>query len=71
MTYYFIVNKERIMRIFNNEQEVQAYQKESGKKIVAFEGQVYDVSNYMDLHPGGSDFIEEYIGKCIDEPFDK
>lgn len=24
----------------------------------------------MPLHPGGADFIEPYIGKCIDEPFE-
>lgn len=24
----------------------------------------------MDIHPGGSDMIVEYLGRCIDVPFE-
>lgn len=39
------------------------------KKWVLFEGKVYDVEDYINVHPGGADNIEDYIGKSIDEPF--
>ncbi len=32
---------------------------------------MYDVENYLPLHPGGSDMIEPYLGKSIDEPFEE
>jgi len=32
---------------------------------------VYDVSEYMDQHPGGSELIENELGKNIDEPFEE
>jgi 4-hydroxysphinganine ceramide fatty acyl 2-hydroxylase len=32
---------------------------------------VYDVEKYLPLHPGGSDMIEPYLGKSIDEPFEE
>jgi 4-hydroxysphinganine ceramide fatty acyl 2-hydroxylase len=37
---------------------------------VIFEGTVYEVSNYIDVHPGGKDQIEPYINKVIDEAFE-
>ena len=38
-------------------------------QYVLFEGIVYDVSEYMSIHPGGADLIEEYLGKSIDDAF--
>ena len=38
--------------------------------MIIFEGTVYEVGNYMDLHPGGKDYIEKYLGKSIDQAFD-
>lgn len=35
-----------------------------------FEGTVYDVEKYLPIHPGGSDMIEPYLGKAIDDPFE-
>ena len=59
------------MRDFKNEAEVEAYYKETGHKVVIFEGTVYDVTEYIGTHPGGPDKIEEFLGKCIDEPFEE
>lgn len=59
------------MTNFKNEQEVLSYFKETGKKVVAFEGTVYDVGTYIPTHPGGEDKIEEYLGRCIDQPFEE
>lgn len=58
--------------IFKNEKHVEEYQQSHQElKLVIFEGSVYDVCTYLPLHPGGSDMIEPYLGKCIDEPFEE
>jgi len=57
---------------FKNEQEVLDYcQKKPDLKWVIFEGDVFDVMDYLPLHPGGSDMIDPYIGMSIDEPFEE
>ena len=38
-------------------------------QVVLFEGVVYDVKEYMPEHPGGSDYISDNLGKCINEDF--
>ncbi len=57
------------LKDFKNENEVADFMKESGRKFVIFEGSVYDVTDYIGVHPGGTDQIEPYLGKSIDEPF--
>lgn len=32
---------------------------------------MYDVAEYIDQHPGGSELIESEYGKNIDEPFEE
>ena len=32
---------------------------------------MYNVGNYLDLHPGGKHFIEDLIGKTIDDAFEE
>ena len=59
------------MRDFKSEQEVLDYYNKSKMQIVIFEGSVYDVSGYIEPHPGGSDLIEPYHGKCIEQPFEE
>ena len=59
------------MSYFKNEQEVYSLYKSTGRKVIVFEGSVYEVGNYMETHPGGSDKIEEYLGRTIDEPFEE
>ena len=39
--------------------------------MIIFEGTVYDVSSYINLHPGGFDKIEELLGRNIDEAFEE
>lgn len=58
-------------RIFESEDEVYKAHKDEGLKIVIFEGIVYDVTEYMNEHPGGSDYIEKELGKNIEEPFEE
>jgi cytochrome b involved in lipid metabolism len=59
------------MQNFKNESEVEELYKTTKRKVIIFEGAVYDVGSYISQHPGGSDKIEEYLGKCIDEPFEE
>ena len=54
---------------FQNEADVMKYYKEKKKDVIIFEGSVYDVAEYKETHPGGPDLINDYLGKCIDEPF--
>lgn len=42
-----------------------------GKKVVIFQGVVYDVGEYVNEHPGGSELIETEYGKNIDESFEE
>lgn len=57
------------LRNFDSVSDVDAYAKETGRKLVVFEGTVYDIIGYH--HPGGNDQIEPFIGKEIDEPFEE
>ena len=57
---------------FRDEEDVTQYCAKNGDlKWVIFEGMVYDVTNYLPLHPGGSEQIDPYLGKCIDVPFEE
>ena len=38
-------------------------------KWIAIEGKVYDVSKFVEQHPGGSEVIEEWYGKDATEAF--
>ena len=59
-----------MVKNFKNEAEVEQYHKESGDKVIIFEGTVYQVGEYMTGHPGGIDKIQGLLGKCIDEAFE-
>lgn len=69
---YYQINSNRvtIMLNFANEAAVEQHYKKTQQKVIVFEGAVYDVGSYLGQHPGGSDKIEEYLGKNIDEPFE-
>ncbi len=54
------------MKTFKNEAEVETYFKETGNKVIIFEGTVYEVGDYMPTHPGGQNLIEDLLGKSID-----
>ena len=45
--------------------------KEQGMKDVIYQGTVYDVENYLDMHPGGSEILKDELGKNIDKPFEE
>ena len=57
--------------IFENEDEVYNLYKNEGKKVVIYQGVVYDVAEYMTTHPGGEDLIENELGRNIDVPFEE
>ena len=39
---------------------------QEGKKWIIYKGMVADVSEFIDMHPGGAKMIEEFIGKELD-----
>lgn len=55
---------------FDSEEKVYEYYKKTDSKIIIYEGTVYDVVDYVSLHPGGSHFISDLYGKSIDEAFE-
>lgn len=57
--------------MFQSADEVLRLYQEQDRKVVIFKGTVYDVSEYMETHPGGSDLIENELGKAIDVPFEE
>lgn len=57
------------LQIFQSDLEVQQFAEEKSRKIIIFEGFVYDISSYMNLHPGGSQILEPLIRKSIDDEF--
>lgn len=36
-----------------------------------FEGSVYDIGGYKEVHPGGGKIFDDWYGKAIDEPFEE
>jgi len=44
--------------------------KETDKKLVIYQGVVYNVGEYMETHPGGKDLIEDELGTNIDVKFE-
>ena len=57
--------------IFANLQELQDYQNahKDTMKLVAYKGTVYDVTLFLEHHPGGADIIEWNLGQSIDKVF--
>ena len=51
---------------FKSESEVYDFYKKTDSKVVIYKGTVYNVVDYVDLHPGGSQFISDLYGKQID-----
>jgi cytochrome b involved in lipid metabolism len=54
------------LKDFLTEKEVADYMQGTGKKYIIFEGSVYDVTDYIGVHPGGTDKIEPLVGQNID-----
>lgn len=69
--FYFILELITIINMgglkdFLTEKEVADYMQDTGKKYIIFEGSVYDVTDYIGVHPGGTDKIEPLVGQNID-----
>mmetsp|Transcript_12749 Transcript_12749/g.19760 ORF Transcript_12749/g.19760 Transcript_12749/m.19760 type:complete len:89 (+) Transcript_12749:54-320(+) len=60
-------------RSFDSAKDVLEFHKEDpvNRIVVIFRNTVYDVKDYFDEHPGGSDLIEELLGQEIDEKFEE
>jgi cytochrome b involved in lipid metabolism len=49
--------------------DVAAHNKPSSCWLI-IHGNVYDVTNFLDIHPGGADVIIPYCGKDATQPFE-
>ena len=60
------------VRVFKDESEVTKYWEEDkeNNQVVIFKGVVYDIKEFMPEHPGGSHYIEDNLGKDIDQEFE-
>lgn len=56
---------------FNNEEAVLEHYKKTDDKVLIYKGKVYNVADYVQLHPGGADYIEEFYGKNVEEAFEE
>jgi cytochrome b involved in lipid metabolism len=54
---------------YATEEEVYNHYKKDEGKIVIYKNSVYDVSGFINEHPGGPQKLEEYFGKNIEKPF--
>ena len=57
------------LKDFLTEKEVFDYMHDTGRKCIIFEGSVYDVTDYIGVHPGGTDKIEPLVGQNIDQAY--
>ena len=51
--------------------DVQEKAKAEGKLLIVYKDGVYDVTNYLDSHPGGKKTLIESNSKIVDKMFDK
>uniref|UniRef100_A0A7S3CN35 Fatty acid 2-hydroxylase n=1 Tax=Strombidium rassoulzadegani TaxID=1082188 RepID=A0A7S3CN35_9SPIT len=58
-------------KVFESEAQVAQLYKAEGKKVIIFQGVVYDVEEYMTTHPGGGDLIGDELGTNIEEKFEE
>ena len=35
---------------------------------IVIDAEVYDISNFYDLHPGGANVLTQYLGVCLLKP---
>lgn len=64
-------NDKKDYRIFETEEEVYQFHQNEKRDVIIYQGVVYDVADYKDTHPGGSEKIEEFMGKNIEKPFEE
>ena len=57
------------MQNFESDDAVLEACKKGDKQLVVYRGIVYDVSMFLDRHPGGKKILEPLIGKSIDKEF--
>ena len=63
-----LVTERKVEKQFFTEDDVAKHAKE-GDCWIIMEGKVYDVSIYMEGHPGGEDAVLQYAGKDATEGF--
>lgn len=57
--------------LFENEAAVEKKAKECQRVLIMYKDNVYDVTSYLDKHPGGRQILEMANSKIVDKLFDK
>jgi 4-hydroxysphinganine ceramide fatty acyl 2-hydroxylase len=63
----------RALTVYLNEDAVMEEVKKTGKRLVIYNKEVYDVGEFIDVvkHPGGNDLIEDNLGTDITEKMEE
>jgi cytochrome b involved in lipid metabolism len=56
--------------MFDSEKAVYDHYKKTDAPVVLYKGKVYNVGQYVPLHPGGADYISDLYGKNIETAFE-
>ncbi|CDW71718.1 fatty acid hydroxylase family protein [Stylonychia lemnae] len=57
---------------FNSIEEVQNLgESDKNLKLIVFGKKVFNINSYIEIHPGGSQILEQYLNCEIDEPFNE
>ena len=59
------------LTIFDDEAAVEAKAKADQRVLVMYKDNVYDITTYLDKHPGGKEILVMASSKIIDKVFDK
>lgn len=57
--------------IYNDYAQVEKEAKKTGKVLIIYKDSVYDVTNFLDEHPGGKELLLLANGKIVDKVWDK
>jgi len=57
--------------MFNDMEEVRQLAEITGKILIVYQDDVFDVTNYLKDHPGGKEILLLANGKVVDKIFDK
>jgi Cytochrome b involved in lipid metabolism len=59
------------LRIYKDYAEIEKEAKKTGKVLIIYKDSVYDVTNFLDEHPGGRELLLLANGKIVDKVWDK
>ena len=67
-SYYFVKEKPKKQYTY---EELEKHNNKETKIYTSYKNNVYDITKFVDIHPGGSDFIMQCAGNSIEPFWDK